>query len=142
LRRQTRALRPRDVLVCSRPRLSVILQARGRQEERLVVHVELDDRRVGHIHDRLAGLGESGRAFGMHNRPGLVEPVDECPGDQRRAALLEAAPDADKPLPSEKTVSVKPTNSSEYRASTMRHSSAGYRCSGGSVILRLSMIRK
>ena len=74
----------------------VLLQPRGRQEERLVVHVELDDRRVGHVHDRLAGLGQRGRAFGMHDRPGLVESVDECPGNQRRAALLETAPDADE----------------------------------------------
>ena len=75
---------------------AVIPQARGRQVERLIVHVELDDRRVGHVHDRLAGLGERGRVFCVHNRPGLVEPVDECPGDQRGATLFEAAPDADE----------------------------------------------
>ena len=74
----------------------VVPEARRRQEQRLVVHVQLEDRRVGHVHDRLAGPGERMRPFGVRDRPGLMEPVDERPGNQRRAALLEAAADADE----------------------------------------------
>ncbi len=74
----------------------VVPQARRRQEERLVVHVQLEDRRVGHVHDRLAGPGQRMRPFGVRDRPGLMEPVDERPGNQRRAPLLEAAADADE----------------------------------------------
>jgi hypothetical protein len=74
----------------------VVLDARSRQEEWLVVDVELEDRRVGHVDDRLAGLGERMRPFGVHDRPGLMEPVDERPGDQPRPPLLEAAADADE----------------------------------------------
>jgi hypothetical protein len=66
----------------------------SRQEERLIVHVELDYRRVWHVHDRLAGPRQRGRALRMHDRPGLVETVDERSGGQRRAAFLEAAADA------------------------------------------------
>ena len=76
----------------------VVPDPRGRQEERLVVHVELQDRRVGHVHDRLAGPGQRMRPLGVHDRPVLMEPVDERPRNQRRASLLEAAADTDVPL--------------------------------------------
>ena len=52
-------------------------------------------------------------------------PLTNVPGTSagRPSSKLPRTPT--NPLPSEKTVSVRPTNSSEYRASTMRHSSAG-----------------
>ncbi len=48
----------------------------GRQQQRLVVDVQLEQLGVGHVDDRLAGLGEAVRLLGMHDRPRLVEPVE------------------------------------------------------------------
>jgi hypothetical protein len=75
---------------------SVAMDARRRQEQRLVIDVEFEDRRVRHADDRLAPAGKRMRLLGMHDRPRLVEAVDEHAGRGRRASLLEAAADAKK----------------------------------------------
>ena len=61
-------------------------------EQRLVIDVELDDRHIWRVNDRLALGCQRVRLLRMHDRPRLVKAVDECPRRQRRAPLLEGAP--------------------------------------------------
>ena len=50
--------------------------ARG-DVERFIVHVQLDDGRIGGVDDRLAGFRESEGVFGVLDGPGFVEAVEE-----------------------------------------------------------------
>src|SRR5215831_4691267 len=47
------------------------------QPEGLVVHEELDDLAVGHIHNGLAGFCEAVGFLAVDDGPGFIEPVDE-----------------------------------------------------------------
>ena len=72
---------PQDVAV-ERPGLHVeaslaAQQLRGGQPEGLVVDEELDDLAVGHAEDGLAGFREAIGFFGIHDRPGFIESIDE-----------------------------------------------------------------
>ena len=66
-----------------------------RQKERLVVHVELEDRGIGHVDDRLSGAGEPVRIFGVNDRPRLVEAVHERSRRPAWSALLEGPASAE-----------------------------------------------
>src|SRR4029434_2821712 len=56
----------------------VVMQAaRVGQPEGLVVHEELDDLAVGHVHDGLASFREAVGFLAVDDRPGFIEPIDE-----------------------------------------------------------------
>jgi hypothetical protein len=74
----------------------VVAQARRRHEERLVVDVELDDRRVGDVDDRLSGAREPERLLGVEDPSGFVKPRDEGARRDRRPTLLERPTHADE----------------------------------------------
>ena len=72
---------PQDLAV-ERPGLHVepslvAQQVRIGQPEGLVVDEELDDLAVGHAEDGLAGFREAIGVFGIYDRPGFIEPIDE-----------------------------------------------------------------
>ncbi len=70
----------------------VVDQACRGQEQRFVVDVELEQRRVRAVDDRLARAREPEGLLGVHDGPGLVEPVDEGARLDRGPALLEGPP--------------------------------------------------
>jgi len=74
------------------------MDARRGNEQRLVIDVELQDRHIGRIDDRLTLGGQGVRLLRMDDRPRLMKAVDERPRRQRRAPLLERAPDPDEPV--------------------------------------------
>ena len=65
------------------------------EHERLVVDVEADDLRVGHVDDGLPDAREAERLFGVPDGPGLVEPVDERAVHVAVTALFDVAAQAD-----------------------------------------------
>ena len=69
----------------------VVLQIGDRQQQRLVVDVELHGLVVRHVHDGLPDAGEAERLLGVPDRPGLVETVDEGAVREGLAALLHVA---------------------------------------------------
>ena len=94
-----RRCRPHDVPgECPRPHVEhprILDETGDRQQQGLVVHVELEHGGVGHVDDRLAGAGKPVGVLGVHDRPGLVESVDERSRQQRWSTLLERATHAE-----------------------------------------------
>ena len=76
----------------------VLRRACGREEQRFVVDVQLDDRRVGHVDDRLSDARQAERVLGMDDRPCLVETVDEGARLVSRDTLVRATSDAEVPV--------------------------------------------
>ena len=70
-------------------------QARGGEVERLVVDEQPDDRAVGGVDDRLPGPREAVGVLGVHDRPRLVEAVEDHAGVVRRRALVGRAAHAE-----------------------------------------------
>ena len=73
----------------------VLVEVCTAEQQRLVVDVELDQLGVGHVDDRLTGLGEAVRILGVTDVPRLVEPVQERAVAVRVAALLRVGAHAD-----------------------------------------------
>ena len=67
-------------------------------EQRLVLDVQLDDARIGHVDDRLTDSGQPVRVFGVDDRPRLVEAVDERARCKDGAPLVRYAPHAQIPV--------------------------------------------
>ena len=63
--------------------------------ERLVLHLEPDDLAVGHVHHRLAVLGEAVPALAVLEREGLVEAVQVGAAQPGGLALVEVAAQPD-----------------------------------------------
>ena len=68
--------------------------ARG-DVERFIVDVQLDDGRIGRVHDGLPGLREAERVLRVLDGPGFVEPVEERAVTCDVAALLGRAAHAE-----------------------------------------------
>src|SRR5579884_1223633 len=66
-----------------------------RQPKGLVIDVELDDFRIRHIDDGLAGLRQSIRLFRIEDRPGFIKPIDEGAVLPDGPSFLEAPPHAE-----------------------------------------------
>ena len=73
----------------------VRLEVGAGEQQRLVVDVQLHQLGVGHVDDRLAGLGEPERLLGVVDVPRLVEAVEERAVAVRLAALLGVGPHAE-----------------------------------------------
>jgi hypothetical protein len=71
------------------------VQARPREVEPLVVHVEPDDLRIRQVDDRLPGGREAVGLLAVGDRPRLVEAVHEGPVFMGGMALFEAPPHAE-----------------------------------------------
>ncbi len=63
--------------------------------ERLVLHEQPDQLAVGHVDDRLAGVGEAVTRLGVGERPDLVEAAQVAAGEPERLALVEVAAQPD-----------------------------------------------
>src|SRR4029077_9795700 len=70
-------------------------QVRSGQPEGLVVDKELDDLAVGHAEHGLASFREAIGFFGIDDRPGFIETVDERAVFGVRATLLWTAAHAE-----------------------------------------------
>jgi ABC-type sugar transport system ATPase subunit len=74
----------------------VLEQTGAGQVQRLVVDVQLHQRRVRHVDDRLAGPREAVGLLGVHDRPGLVEAVEQRRRLVDRSTLVVHPADADE----------------------------------------------
>ena len=70
----------------------VFVEVGAGEQQRLVVDVQLHQLGVGHVDDRLAGLGEPEGVLGVLDVPGLVEAVEVRAVAVRLAALLRVGP--------------------------------------------------
>ncbi len=98
-------------------------------QQRLVVDVQLHQLGVGHVDDRLAGLGEAERLLGVADVPGLVEAVDERAVAVRVAPLLGVGAHADVAVgDGEQRLGERRGRRRRTRARRSRHGSVGKRC--------------